>query len=557
MEKQMRKSVRFSGPRANYWKVKEEWKKGFMSAFLLVALGLLSNGCPFLLGGEEEKIGALFGKVTDANTNSAMNKIQVTVSGKSDITNAIGEFQIEGLEVRSHKITAKDISSVKANSTVISSPTSVAADNTSTSTVTVTLKGTNDDSVSGHEIVISSGSHPTTIIPSSGTTDSSGQVMFTVKSTQEGVATITVTKVGYEEYVSVAEIKEGENQHNISMTTDTTLDTTKASTTSITFTDSTPPLKIQSLSHSNITSSSATITWVTNGLANSQVDYRRGNFSYGYGFISIYGYTSTPLDTNLVTDHNVKIIDLLQNTYYEYKGKSKEIGGNPITSEPKVFKTSTSTILPPEPLKIQLLLHSNITSSSATITWVTNRLADSQVDYRRGNFSYGYGFSSVYGYTSISLDTNLVINHAVELPNLIQDTYYEYKAKSKESGGSLLISDPMVFKTSIDTTPPLTIQSLSHSNITSSSATITWVTNRLADSQVDYRRGNFSYGYGFTSVYGYTSSSLNTNLVTNHSVGLPNLMQNTYYEYKAKSKDAGGSLVISDPNVFKTSNYGF
>jgi hypothetical protein len=79
------------------------------------------------------------------------------------------------------------------NSTVVASPTSVGADGVSTSTVTVTLKDANNNPVSGHSVTISSGAYSTTISPSSGTTGASGQVSFTVKSTQEGIATITAT----------------------------------------------------------------------------------------------------------------------------------------------------------------------------------------------------------------------------------------------------------------------------------------------------------------------------------------------------------------------------
>ena len=79
------------------------------------------------------------------------------------------------------------------NSTVVASPTTVKADGLSLSSVTVTLKDTGEDPLNGHSIVVSSGDHPTTIAPSSGTTNSSGQTVFVVKSTQEGVATITAT----------------------------------------------------------------------------------------------------------------------------------------------------------------------------------------------------------------------------------------------------------------------------------------------------------------------------------------------------------------------------
>jgi alpha-tubulin suppressor-like RCC1 family protein len=59
--------------------------------------------------------------------------------------------------------------------------------------VTVTLKDANNNSISGHNVTISSGAHSATIAPSSTISNTSGQAVFTVKSTQAGTATITAT----------------------------------------------------------------------------------------------------------------------------------------------------------------------------------------------------------------------------------------------------------------------------------------------------------------------------------------------------------------------------
>jgi adhesin/invasin len=112
------------------------------------------------------------------------------------------------------------ISVSEANSTVVASPTSVSADGLSASTVTVTLKDTKNNPVSEHDVTISSGAHVTAIDPSSGTTDDSGQVSFTVKSAQEGIATITAT--------------------------DTTESVVVSNTATIAFTEFTPPADVTS-----------------------------------------------------------------------------------------------------------------------------------------------------------------------------------------------------------------------------------------------------------------------------------------------------------------------
>jgi len=92
-----------------------------------------------------------------------------------------------------------------------------------------------------------------------------------------------------------------------------------------------------------------------------------------------------------------------------------------------------------------------------------------------------------------------------------------------------------------DITPPV-ISSVSSSNITPNSATITWTTDEPSTSQVEY---------GPTTAYGY-QTSINLTLVTSHSVNLNGLSPGTLYHYRVKSKDAAGNEAISSDYTFTT-----
>jgi hypothetical protein len=87
------------------------------------------------------------------------------------------------------------------------------------------------------------------------------------------------------------------------------------------------------------------------------------------------------------------------------------------------------------------------------------------------------------------------------------------------------------------------ISSVVAGSITSSGATITWTTDRQADSQVDY---------GTTASYG-SSTALNSSLVTSHSQAVTGLTAATLYHYRVKSKDAYGQLSVSGDSTFTTS----
>ena len=91
-----------------------------------------------------------------------------------------------------------------------------------------------------------------------------------------------------------------------------------------------------------------------------------------------------------------------------------------------------------------------------------------------------------------------------------------------------------------DTTPP-TISNVKASNITTSSATITWRTNEVADSKVEY---------GKTTSYGSSKSA--TSLVTSHSITLAGLEPETTYHYKVTSADSSANQASSVDFTFAT-----
>ncbi len=92
--------------------------------------------------------------------------------------------------------------------------------------------------------------------------------------------------------------------------------------------------------------------------------------------------------------------------------------------------------------------------------------------------------------------------------------------------------------------PVLTSPNISSIGVTTngtSSATISWMTDAAANSQVFY---------GTSASYG-SSSTLNTNATTTHSVTLNGLAEATLYHFEVTSMDVGGTATSSD-QVFTT-----
>lgn len=94
-----------------------------------------------------------------------------------------------------------------------------------------------------------------------------------------------------------------------------------------------------------------------------------------------------------------------------------------------------------------------------------------------------------------------------------------------------------------DTTAP-TITSVSSSNINNTTATISWTTNELSSSIVEY---------GTTTNYGTSTTETDTGTgVTSHTVSLSSLQSCTTYHYRVKSNDPSANLATSSDSTFTT-----
>jgi len=257
----------------------------------------------------------------------------------------------------------------------------------------------------------------------------------------------------------------------------------------------------------DIHSSGATITWDTNESANSQVEY---------GLTSSYGF-STTLDTDLTTSHSVVITGLNMLITYHYRVRSADGVGNLAISGDHTFTTYDTT--PPETTIISGPT-GTIATTSVTFQWTgeddVSNVSDLLYSYRMDDA----GWSSYSGATS------------QEFTDLVEgDHTFQVRAKD-EAGNIDPTSATRTF--SVDTIPPL-ISDVHPANVTASGATITWDTDELADSQVEY---------GPTTSYG-SLTTLDPNLVTDHNVSLSGLTESSIYHYRVRSKDAIGNLALS------------
>jgi len=287
--------------------------------------------------------------------------------------------------------------------------------------------------------------------------------------------------------------------------------------------DNTPPV-LSAIASGNINTTGATISWTTDEVSDSQVEY---------GTSTTYG-SSTTLDGSLVTSHGVVLSGLSNSTLYHYRVKSKDVLGNLATSADFTFTTSPppDTTPPTAPSNLAATVAS---STQINLTWTASTDNIGVTGYRVERCQG----ASCTNFAQIATPTGASFNNT----GLTAGTTYRYRVRAADAAGNLSAYSNIVSATTTpsDTTPP-TISSVAAGSITSSGATITWTTNEASDTQVEY---------GTTTAYG-NSTTLNTTMVTSHSAALSGLSPSTLFNYRVKSRDAAGNLATSGNFTFTT-----
>jgi hypothetical protein len=284
---------------------------------------------------------------------------------------------------------------------------------------------------------------------------------------------------------------------------------------------------ISEIAVSEITGSGATISWVTNEPATSNLEYGPDT-DYGDSF------PSTPDTTADKTSHSLTLSGLSPEEEYHFMVKSADDAGNEAVSEDRKFNLSTTPDIT-APM-ISGIYVADITETTATIYWATDEPATSNLEY---GLNTGYGYSS----PSTPDTTSDSYYHGLTLSSLSPGTTYYYRVKSTDNAGNEAVSVgyhsfTTNFGTIVDTTPPV-ISSYSAS-AAGSVATISWVTNEPASSQVVYLCNT----WGAVPI-----TLLDGGLVTSHGFTFY-VTSGLTYNYTITSRDASGNVATVTGSFF-------
>jgi hypothetical protein len=147
---------------------------------------------------------------------------------------------------------------------------------------------------------------------------------------------------------------------------------------------------------------------------------------------------------------------------------------------------------------------------------------------------------------SPSLSSDGITATITPTASLVQGTIYKIQVIGGASGVYDLAGHAMTstytqttgFTVVPDSTPPV-VSAVASSNVAATTSRITWTTNENADSQVFYRKSGQT---------GYQQTSIDSSMVTSHTMNLNGLEASTTYQYHVRSADAASNATTSSPD---------
>lgn len=287
--------------------------------------------------------------------------------------------------------------------------------------------------------------------------------------------------------------------------------------------DITPPVITGGPGIAFIDQTNAMVQWTTDEPATSVV-------RYGASADALDQIVSSPAGV-FAQSHLVTLAGLTPQTTYFAQVESTDPDGNgPTVSE--VFSFTTTDV--PDtaaPAIIAGPTIQNVTDTTITVTWLTDEPSTSGVSYTDG---------TVFDLVS---DDNLVSNHSITLANLTPDTAYSITVSSKDAvDNGPTLGGPITGTTlaAPDTDAPLITDIAVE--VGETTARITWLTDELATSRIDY-----------VPVSGSPAGTVaDVAFVDSHGLTITGLAANTTYSFTLTSVDAAGNSGSSEPQQFTT-----
>jgi phosphodiesterase/alkaline phosphatase D-like protein len=291
------------------------------------------------------------------------------------------------------------------------------------------------------------------------------------------------------------------------------------------------PPTISDIAISDITESSAKITWNTNIKGSSLVAIADKG-QYHPDTDKPYPLEQSGQEEALKS-HTVTVQDLEPNTLYHYQVRTKTLVGTLGKGPDKTFSTKAGKIKP---------FISGLTSTSFIVSWTTDQPTTSVVEYK----------NKATGAVNRKSDNTMTTKHEVTIANISQGASYEVTASGANSDGNILSGESLPVTVTRDVSAPVLSNFKVESFMVPGRAdriqtVVSWQTNEPADSVVEYNEGVGNSKKGFENRYEDLKD-----LTVTHTVALLNLKPETVYELQVTSADQFGNKTVFGPRTVIT-----
>jgi len=283
---------------------------------------------------------------------------------------------------------------------------------------------------------------------------------------------------------------------------------------------------IANVAISNITLTTADVSWETSVATSSQIKY---------GFSLDYGQTNESEGSSFVTQHTVKLEDLSHSSLYHLKITGADSDGNIFTSDDYVFETKKM----PKISNIGYEQDKSTASPTIKVSWKTNVPTSSAIEYKPKDGSVSMGENA----------SALIIDHSLVLKDLTDSTDYSFVLSGRDEYGNEATSDTQLLTTALDTrAPKISDVQVETSNVgveqeDKARLIVSWKTDESSTSKVEYDKG--------ISGDSYTQSSKEDSAgqTASHLVIVSGLQDSIPYHLRVCSKDKVQNQACSSDTV--------
>ncbi|HEX8994251.1 MAG TPA: fibronectin type III domain-containing protein, partial [Candidatus Paceibacterota bacterium] len=304
----------------------------------------------------------------------------------------------------------------------------------------------------------------------------------------------------------------------------------------------------------HLKSSSARITFATDEIA-------LANVSYGISHDASCNYPYSASTSAYTMTQSIDLSNLSSGQTYYFCAQATDPAGN--TSAWQDGGAFTTAAGP----HITGVAVTSLNDTGATITWNTATSSDSYVYYSLTTSGTQLQDPQTIGTSAFATSSQPgVYTHSITLQGLTANTVYSFYVKSTDADGDSSVDTNGVtgyyqFTTTLDTTPPV-ISEVQTPVTSHNAAVISWRTDELSTSQVEYGTtasttdGNYSVVTTLNSTPSIFHVITLSSETSNIAGGTNELTKDTTYYYRVKSVDLAGNVAVSNEYTFNTNEDG-